>query len=139
MYTNFIKAIKEDSILAVEVSDIREETNSITLDIPTADTQVITQTVIAIDKFLGNKNQNIYIERFGSKCTSIAIENPMLREYYDGTVIDEEDRDRTGYGNIIEEINTHELPRNVKPIQIKENPFYSMAAGVMIKNPFYNV
>jgi len=115
MYTNFIKAIKEDSILAVEVSDIREETDSITLDIPTADTQVIAQTAIAISNYIGNKNQNIYIERFGNSSTCIAIENPMLRTTDDGTVIDGQDRDRTGYANIIEEMNCHELPRNTKP------------------------
>jgi len=38
-----------------------------------------------------------------------------LRTTDDGTVIDGQDRDRTGYANIIEEMNCHELPRNTKP------------------------
>ena len=114
MYTTFIKALKEETLFPIELTDedIRVGQNMIDIDIPTADTNVIAQVVDAIDKFLGNKNQNIYVERFGDESTTIAIENPILRQKEDGTVIDLEDRDRTGYANFIQEINCHELPRD---------------------------
>jgi len=118
MYTQFIKALKEETLFPIELTDddIREGENMIDIDIPTADTNVISQVVDAIDKFLGNKNQNIYVERFGDESTTIAIENPVLRMNEDGTVIDLEDRDRTGYANFIQEINCHELPRDVETL-----------------------
>ena len=114
MYTNFIKALKDETIFPIELAEdaIRVGENMIDIDIPTADTQVISQVVDSIDKWLGNKNQNIYVERFGDECTTIAIENPILRDKQDGTVIDLMDRDRTGYANFIQEINCHELPRD---------------------------
>ena len=116
MYTTFIKALKEETLFPIELTDedIRVGQNMIDIDIPTADTNVIAQVVDAIDKFLGNKNQNIYVERFGDESTTIAIENPILRQKEDGTVIDLEDRDRTGYANFIQEINCHELPRDTE-------------------------
>ena len=116
MYTTFIKALKEETLFPIELTDedIRVGQNMIDIDIPTADTNVIAQVVDAIDKFLGNANQNIYVERFGFESSTIAIENPILRQNEDGTVIDLQDRDRTGYANFIQEINCHELPRDTE-------------------------
>ena len=118
MYTSLTKALKEETLFPIELTDddIRETLNMIDIDIPTADTQVIAQVVDAIDKFLGNANRNIYVERFGFESSTIAIENPILRQNEDGTVIDLQDRDRTGYANFIQEINCHELPRDVETL-----------------------
>ena len=121
MYKSFIKSIKEDAILSVDVSSIREDgPDSVYLDIPCADTQVIAQNAVAISNFIGNKNQNIYIERFGNSSTTIVIENPTLKMTEDGTMVDYAGRDRTGYGNVLIETNVHELPRNTKPLSSVE-------------------
>ena len=119
MYTNFIKAIQEDNILPIEVTDIRESLNMVDLDIPTTDAQVVAQVVNMISKWIGDKNQDIYVERFiGCDTTTIAIENPVLKWDRDNdTTTDMQGRDRSDYANIIEEINTHELG-DEKPIEL---------------------
>ena len=110
-YKNFVKALKDETILALDIEDVQEEQNSITLYFETTDTQVIAQTAIAISDFIGDKNQNIYVERFGNSSTCIAIENPMLCTEM-GMCEDTQGRDRSDHANIIEEMNCHELPRN---------------------------
>ena len=118
MYKSFIKSIKEDAILSVDVSSIREDgPDSVYLDIPCADTQVIAQTAQAISNFIGNKNQNIWIERFGNSSTTIVIENPTLSLKDDGSILDSQGNDRTGYANIMIESNVHELPRNTAALE----------------------
>lgn len=93
-----------------EVTEVREGENEVSIDLNSDNTFVVADIVQKIDEFIGNKNQNIYVERFdGIGSTTILIENPILRDRLDGTVVDLEDRDRSGYENIITEINVHEL------------------------------
>ena len=78
---------------------------------------MIAQTAQAISNFIGNKNQNIWIERFGNSSTTIVIENPTLSLKDDGSILDSQGNDRTGYANIMIESNVHELPRNTAALE----------------------
>jgi len=79
----------------------------LSFDIDTQDHKAVAAVVKTLAVWLKGKDQDIYVERFcSSDCTTIAIENPIMRQ--DGDVrIDRQDRVRTG-DCFIEEMNTHE-------------------------------
>ena len=101
---NFSKIVPQ-----VEIEDFRQEENMIDFDIPTTDGQVICSVLNTLDKYIGDKNQDFYVERFmGCGSTTISIENPVLTQKM-LKVTDSQGRDRSDFKNTFTEINTHEL------------------------------
>ena len=89
------------------VTRFEQDGDTVYFDIDTCDVLEVTAVAKTLAKWLDGKYCNIYVERFCSTdCTTIAIENPIMRQ--DGDVrIDRQDRVRTG-DCFIEEMNTHE-------------------------------
>ena len=107
-YSNLASNISK-IVPQVEIEDFRQEENMIDFDIPTTDGHVIVSVLNTLDKYIGNKNQDFYIERFmGCGSTTIGIENPVLTQKM-LKVTDSQGRDRSDFKNTFTEINTHEL------------------------------
>ena len=101
---NFSKIVPQ-----VEIEDFREEENMIDFDIPTTDGQVICSVLNTLDKYIGDKNQDFYVERFmGCGSSTIGIENPVLTQNMI-KITDSQGRDRSDYKNTFTECNVHEL------------------------------
>ena len=107
-YSNLANNISE-IIPQVEIEDVREGENIIDIDIPSTDGHVICSVLNTLDSYIGDKNQDFYVERFmGINSTTIAIENPVLTQKM-LKVTDSQGRDRSDFKNTFTEINTHEL------------------------------
>ena len=111
-YSNLANNISE-IIPQVEIEGFRQEENNIDIDIPTTDGHVICSVLNTLNDYIGNKNQDFYVERFmGCGSTTIGIENPVLSQnmFKDGLLItDSQGRDRSDYNNTFTEMNVHEL------------------------------
>ena len=101
---NFSKIVPQ-----VEIEDFRQEENMIDFDIPTTDGHVIVSVLNTLDKYIGDKNQDFYVERFmGCGSSTIGIENPVLTQKM-LKVTDSQGRDRSDFKNTFTECNVHEL------------------------------
>ena len=101
---NFSKIVPQ-----VEIEDFRQEENMIDFDIPTTDGHVICSVLNTLNDYIGDKNQDFYIERFmGCGSTTISIENPVLTQKMI-KITDSQGRDRSDYHNTFTEMNVHEL------------------------------
>ena len=81
----------------------------LSFDIDTHDHREVAAIAKTLAHWLAGKNQDIYVERFvSSDSTTIAIENPILKQpKLFGEVKDRQDRVRDG-SCIVKEMNTHE-------------------------------
>jgi hypothetical protein len=81
----------------------------LSFDIDTHDHREVAAVAKTLAHWLAGKNQDIYVERFvSSDCTTIAIENPILKQPVPfGEVKDRQDRVRDG-SCTVQEMNTHE-------------------------------
>ena len=107
-YSNLANNISK-IVPQVEIEDVREGENIIDIDIPSTDGHVICSVLNTLNDYIGNKNQDFYVERFmGCGSTTIAIENPVLTQNMI-KITDSQGRDRSDFKNTFTEINTHEL------------------------------
>ena len=107
-YSNLANNISE-IIPQVKIEGVRQEENMIDIDIPTTDGHVIVSVLNTLNDYIGNKNQDFYVERFmGCGSTTIGIENPVLTQKMI-KITDSQGRDRSDYHNTFTEMNVHEL------------------------------
>ena len=113
-YSNLANNISE-IIPQVEIEGVRQEENMIDIDIPSTDGHVVCSVLNTLDSYIGDKNQDFYVERFmGCGETTISIENPVLTQNMISgsstiSIEDSQGRDRSDFKNTFTEINTHEL------------------------------